>query len=135
MNVNSQVAALLIRLVVGLIFLIHGIAKFQGGIENTVGFFDKVGIPGFMAYLVAIIEVVGGIALLIGLGTRIFAGAFVLIMMVAIATVKIGKGFTGGYEFELALLSMALFLVIGGSSFLSLDRVLFRKKENTQMAQ
>ena len=56
--------------VLGITFFIHGLAKFQGGIENTVGWFASIGL-GALAYAVASIELVGGILLIIGLGSRI----------------------------------------------------------------
>lgn len=61
-------------------FFIHGVSKFQGGIGNTAGFFDSLGIPGFVAYIVASIELIGGLAVILGLGTRIVSVLFVVIM-------------------------------------------------------
>ena len=54
------------------------------GIENTVGFFDSLGIPGFMAYIVATIELVGGVLIILGLATRVVAALFVAVMLGAI---------------------------------------------------
>ncbi|MGJ9383576.1 DoxX family protein [Salipaludibacillus sp. CF4.18] len=51
----------------------HGSDKFLGGIENTAGWFDSIDILGFLAYIVATIEMVGGIALILGIGTRIIS--------------------------------------------------------------
>lgn len=131
MKWNMDTASLLLRVVLGITFLVHGVDKFGNGIENVVGFFGKIGLPGFMAYLVAGIEVIGGICLILGIGTRIFSSAFAIIMLVAIATVKIGKGFSGGYEFELALMAMALSLAISGTRLFALDN-LFLKKGSVQ---
>ncbi|MCM3340795.1 MULTISPECIES: DoxX family protein [unclassified Paenibacillus] len=125
MFANKGTGSLIIRLVLGIIFFVHGLQKFQGGIENTSGFFDSVGIPGFMAYVVAAIELVGGICLVLGLGTRIVSGAFFIIMLGAVATVKWSMGFVGGYELDLALMAMSLHLLVSGSSLLSLDRMMF----------
>ncbi|MGC5324342.1 DoxX family protein [Brevibacillus sp. SYSU BS000544] len=129
MKWNNDTANLLLRVVLGITFLVHGLDKFGNGIENVVGFFGKIGLPGFMAYFVAGVEVVGGIALILGLGTRIFSALFAIIMLVAIGTVKIGKGFSGGYEFELALMAMSLSLVVSGARFMALDS-LFTKKSS-----
>ena len=49
---------------IGLIFLLHGWSKFEGGISGTVGFFS-IGIPGFMASVVAVIELAGGAAMIL----------------------------------------------------------------------
>ncbi|MBN3524134.1 DoxX family protein [Paenibacillus apiarius] len=125
MFANKEAGSLIIRLVLGVIFFAHGLQKFQGGIENTSGFFDSVGIPGFMAYVVAAIELVGGICMVLGLGTRIIAGAFFIIMLGAVATVKLSMGFIGGYELDVALIAMSLHLLVSGSSLLSLDRLMF----------
>ncbi len=70
MNAN-EIGKVILRAILGLTFFIHGFSKFQGGIANTAGFFDSIGVPGFMAYVVAVIELVGGIILILGLGTRV----------------------------------------------------------------
>jgi putative oxidoreductase len=132
MTKKYEVGALILRLVLGISFFIHGLSKFQGGIGNIVGFFESVGIPGFMAYVVAIIELVGGIAMILGLGTRIVAVLFVFVMVGAIITVKAAVGFMGngqmaGYELDLAFLAISLYLAINGSKLYSLDS-LFGKK-------
>ncbi len=132
MNKND-VGAIVLRLILGLTFFVHGLSKFQGGIENTVGFFESLGILGFLAYVVAIIELIGGIMLILGIGTRIVSGLFAVIMLVAIFTVKLSAGFLGdgqmaGYELELALLAMAIFLAIANSSSFSLGNKIFRSE-------
>jgi uncharacterized membrane protein YphA (DoxX/SURF4 family) len=121
----------------GIIFLIHGVAKFQGGIENIAGWFSSIGLPGFLAYITAGIEVIGGIALIIGLGTRIVSALFVLLMIGAIIKVKLAAGFLGngkmaGYELELIYLVTSLFLVINGSNLFSIGK-LFVKNEAPQV--
>ncbi len=123
------IGTLFIRIVLGLTFFIHGLSKFQGGIEGTVGFFDSLGIPGFIAYVVAVIELIGGVAVIVGLGTRIVAALFVFVMLGAIFTAKLGAPFLGGYELDIALLAMSLHLVFAGSGTLSLDHLL--KKEES----
>ncbi len=117
-----QIGTVILRVILGLIFFIHGLVKFQGGIGNTVGFFDSVGIPGFMAYIVGGIELIGGIALLLGLGTRIIAALFAIILLGAIFTVKLSAGFlNGGYEFELVLLAVSIHLILMGKTPYSVD--------------
>ncbi|MFN2747870.1 MULTISPECIES: DoxX family protein [Bacillus] len=130
MNNKYEIGAFILRLVTGLTFLLHGISKFQGGIENTAGFFTSVGIPGFLAYVVAIIELLGGALMILGLGTRVIGILFALVMLGAIFTVKLSAGFMGsdggaGYEFDVALLAMSVYLALNGSGMLALDR-LFR---------
>ncbi|MFC0273488.1 DoxX family protein [Metabacillus herbersteinensis] len=133
MNKN-EVGIVVLRVVLGLIFFVHGLTKFQGGINNTVGFFDSIGIPGFMAYVVALIELIGGIALILGIGTRIVSVLFAVIMLGAIATVKfpvglLGNGQMAGYELDLALLAMSIYLVFANKSAFSLDNKLFHSNK------
>ncbi|AWD65305.1 MULTISPECIES: DoxX family protein [Priestia] len=129
MNKNVEIGSLIIRLVLGFTFLVHGFQKWQGGIENTVGFFDSLGIPGFMAYIVATIELVGGVLIILGLATRVVAALFVAVMLGAIFTAKLKSGFVGGFEFDIALIAMSAHLFVAGSQFLALDKVVFKKKE------
>jgi putative oxidoreductase len=129
-----ETGALILRLVIGITFFIHGLAKFQMGLGNTAGFFQSIGVPGFMAYIVATIELVGGLAMILGIGTRIVSILFALVMVGAIVTVKLAVGFMGngqmaGYELDLALLAISIYLAISGSQLYSLDS-LFRKTEN-----
>ncbi|MEH7331760.1 DoxX family protein [Neobacillus drentensis] len=137
MLLKNEVGALILRVTLGAIFLIHGIVKFQGGIENIVGWFSSIGLPGFMAYAVALIEIIGGIALIIGLGTRIVSALFSLLMIGAILKVKLSVGLLGngqmaGYELDLGFLAMAVFLVISGSKLISIDQ-LFSKKDSNEI--
>lgn len=132
---KTELGALILRVILGVIFFIHGLVKFQGGIENTVGWFDSIGVPGYMAYAVAGIEFVGGIALIIGVGTRLVSALFAIIMIGATLKVKLSVGLLGngqmaGYELDLAFLAMAIYLSINGSKLLSVGQLLFKK--NTQ---
>jgi putative oxidoreductase len=129
---KSEVGTLILRIFLGLSFFIHGLSKFQNGIENTVGWFDSLGIPGFVGYIVAIIELVGGLLLTIGFGTRYIAALFVFIMIGAILKVKLAAGFMGngqgaGFELDLAFAVMAIYIFLNSNSALSLDSKLFSK--------
>ena len=132
MNRNDA-GAVVLRVTLGLTFFIHGLVKFQGGIENTVGYFESLGLLGFLAYIVAFIELIGGLMLILGIGTRIVSGLFAIIMLGAIFTVKLSVGFLGdgqtaGYELDLALLAMAVFLLIANRTSYSLDNKIFGSK-------
>ncbi|MED4402270.1 DoxX family protein [Metabacillus fastidiosus] len=134
MERKNKVAATILRVFLGITFLMHGLSKFQGGIENTVGFFESLGLPGFTAYMVALIELIGGIAVVLGLGTRVISILFVIILAVAIVKVKLAAGFLGngqmaGYELDLALMAISIYLAITKRSLLALDNVLFRSKK------
>ncbi|SFK04197.1 Uncharacterized membrane protein YphA, DoxX/SURF4 family [Halobacillus dabanensis] len=127
---KQEAGATFLRVILGVIFFFHGMDKFQSGIENTVGFFDSVGIPGIAAYIIAAIELVGGIAMVLGLGTKIVAYLFAIIMFGAIITVKFSAGFLGGYELDLALLGMSIYIALSNSTGLSLDNALFSKTQD-----
>ena len=122
----------LLRIVLGISFFVHGLVKFQGGIGNIVGWFESIGIPGFLAYVVGAVELVGGIALILGLGTRIVSALLTLVMVGAILKAKLAIGFLGtaemaGYELDLAFLVIALFLAVNGSKLWSVDEAVFNK--------
>lgn len=131
---KNEIITTILRVFLGATFFIHGLAKFQGGIENTVGFFESLGLPGFTAYIVALIELIGGIAIVLGVGTRIISILFAIILAGAIVKVKLAVGFLGngqmaGYELDLALIAISIYLVATKKSFLALDNVLFRSEK------
>ncbi|MFD1038941.1 DoxX family protein [Virgibacillus byunsanensis] len=134
-----EIGTLILRVVLGLTFFVHGLVKFQGGIENTVGWFDSIGLPGFLAYGVALLELIGGIALVLGFFSRIVSGLLVLLMVGSILKVKLAVGFLGngqmaGYELDLAFLAMAVFIAVNGSKAYALDQVMLKgKKSGTQL--
>ncbi|MGG3943710.1 DoxX family protein [Peribacillus psychrosaccharolyticus] len=109
--------------------------KFQGGIENIVGWFESIGLPGFMAYGVALVEIFGGIALIIGLAIRFISALFALLMIGATLKVKLSVGLLGngqmaGYELDLAFLAIALYLVFNGRQILSVSQLFLHKDSN-----
>lgn len=120
---KHEIGGLLIRLVLGVIFLVHGFMKFQTGFGKLASVFDSIHFPFplLFAYGVGVAELLGGFCLIIGFTTRFISALFVLIMVGAIITVDLSKGFLGGYEFNLALLAMAFYLMVGGNNFLALD--------------
>ncbi|WP_332631688.1 DoxX family protein [Halalkalibacter flavus] len=129
---KNEIGAFLLRVVLGIVFLAHGAAKFQGGIENIVGWFDSIGLLGGLAYIVATIELVGGIALILGIGTRIVSALIGIIMIGAIFTVQLAAGFLDGYAYDLVLLMIAVYLVLNGSKMLSLGQLFFKGQENNK---
>ncbi|QOY36605.1 DoxX family protein [Anaerobacillus isosaccharinicus] len=132
MSNRNEVGTLLLRVVLGIVFLAHGAAKFQGGIENIAGWFDSIGLPGGFAYIVATIELVGGIALILGIGTRVVSALIGLIMAGAILKVKLAAGFFDGYAYDLVLLTVALYLVLNGSKLFALDHLFLKNEGNKQ---
>ena len=119
----------LLRVVVGIIFAAHGAQKlFVMGPSTLAGFFGQVGIPfpEASAYLIIAVELLGGIAMIAGLGTRVVGALFAATMAVAFATVHGPQGFflPNGYEFVLVLFAASIALVLQGAGAFALDNLL-----------
>lgn len=120
-----------LRAVVGTVFMMHGGQKFfVYGIEGTTSAMTRMGIPlpAVSAVVVALVELVGGAAILTGLGARWAALFLAVDMTVAILAVRLRGGFfaPNGFEFELLLLGSALTLALIGPGRGPLDRFLSR---------
>lgn len=130
---------LVVRLGLGVIFFAHGSQKVLGwfgghGLGGTVKMFRGMGVPPAAAVLVAFIEFLGGLGMIVGLLARPAAVGIIVVMLVAIAKVHGKHGFFlnlgvpgkgPGFEFNLALIAMALAILIGGAGILSLDRAIW----------
>ncbi len=127
MKTYPHIGLVMIRLALGILFFSHGFFKFSDGIENTVAFFETIGLSGFLAYVVGIIELAGGVLMILGLGTRIVSVLFAIILIGALLTVKRSTGMLGGYELDLALLAMSISLMLGGGGPFSLWNFLKKK--------
>jgi putative oxidoreductase len=123
-----DLAPLILRLVLGVIFVVHGHHKIFGGMEKFIDTVTgKLGMPTFMAYVAAFSEFGGGILLIIGLFTR-WAALFTSgVMVVAITQIHWHQGLVKGYEFPLSLLAGAIALIILGGGWMSVDKLV--KKE------
>ena len=103
--VSADAGKLLLRLTVGILLLLHGIAKVIGGPAFIVALVEKLGMPGSFGYAVYLGEVVAPLALILGVWTRIAALVVALNMVVAIALVHMGELFSlnqgGGWALEL----------------------------------
>ncbi|GED33654.1 MULTISPECIES: DoxX family protein [Brevibacillus] len=109
----EEKAFVALRIVTGIIFLVHGVSKLQKGMAVVMSSFGDLGLPTWLAYPVMAIEVIGGLALILGVGIRVAAWGLAVIMAGAIATVKWKHGFLGsggqnGYEFNLILLAVTV---------------------------
>ncbi len=110
----------LLRVVVGVTFLVHGIQKVQN-MEGTVGFFASLGLASFIAYVVTWVEVLGGLAVLLGVFSRWAGFALALVMVGAVFLLKFKMGFVGGYELDLVLFASLLVIAFSGSGPYSLS--------------
>lgn len=130
-------ATLILRLTVGITFAAHGSQKVLGafgggGLAGTAGFLTQLGfpMPEVMAYLLGFTELLGGMGVLLGLGTRLFAALLAFTMAVAIFTVHLKNGFfssQGGLEYPFVLLGSCLALVCTGCQKWGLDCILHKK--------
>lgn len=146
----KSLGLLVVRLVIGGLFVVHGYPKLfggagkgaslsestkqtlgqtfvdqmeQGGIEKTAGYMKSLEIPNPMAaaWAVSLAEFVGGFALILGFKTRPVATGLAFSQLVAINTQHSDEGLVGGYELNVALVGATVALAISGPGKLSLN--------------
>lgn len=146
---DLSVVSFLLRAILGVVFFAHGAQKVLGwfggyGLTGTVGFFESaLGIPAPLAYIAAFTEFFGGLAMLIGLLTRIWAIGFIVNMLVAMFVVHLPYGFflnTGtnggsGVEFVLTLCVLSIVALLLGPGRYSLDYLIFARTEQEPTGQ
>jgi putative oxidoreductase len=119
-----DIALLLLRIGVGIIFIHAGWGKVTG-IEGTQGFFGNIGIPApaLMAWVVALVEFIGGIMLLVGVKIRIPAILLAITMLVAILTTKLsGDDPFRAMRLDLILMLASVALALTGAGRLAAIR-------------
>jgi putative oxidoreductase len=110
---TAPYAALLLRLALGTMFVAHALLKlFVFTLPGTVQFFQSLGLPGALAYVTFAAELVGGVLLILGVGSRWVAAAL-LPFLVGAAWVHLGNGWlfsapNGGWEYPLFLIVAAI---------------------------
>lgn len=122
-NNTFDYATLLLRLMLGGMFLAHGLMKFVTfTLAGTAVFFESLGFPAWTAYVVSPAEVLAGVALLTGYQSRRVAIASVPILLGAMS-VHLGNGWlfsnaNGGWEYPLYLVATAMVVaLLGGGRF------------------
>jgi putative oxidoreductase len=126
---------LIIRLVIGVLFIGHGAQKLFGwfgghGLKGTGGWFESIGMkPGVtMALLAGLAELVGGVLFALGLFTPLAAILIAATMFMAILKVHGQNGIwatSNGYEYNLTLLAVAIGIALIGPGQYALDAILF----------
>lgn len=121
-------APLVLRVVLGGLFIRHGIDKFDTGISMVEGAFRGWGVPApaLTAPVTAVTEIVAGTALVVGIGTRVAAMLLSVVMIGALIYVKIDLGIISsepmpGAELDLALLAGLVTVIVLGPGRYSLD--------------
>lgn len=114
MTNSEDTGKLILRVSLGVMILLHGIAKVMGGVGGIVGMVEKSGLPGAFGYLVYVGEVLAPLLLIVGLWTRLAALVIVGNMVVAVVLVHMADLFAlnkqGGWALELQ--GMFLFTAI-----------------------
>jgi putative oxidoreductase len=137
-NVDWMVA--IVRVVLGLIFFAHGAQKLLGwyggpGFTSSMRTFtEHLHLPSTVAFLVIAGEFFGGVALIVGLFSRLAAFGIALTMVGAVATVHFRYGLFlnwfgdragHGYEYHLLAIALALVVIVKGAGAFSVDRLIF----------
>jgi len=123
-------AALIARLVLGLIMVVHGAQKVfpRGALYQFAQMVAHMGLPYWLGYVAAFTELFGGAFLILGLLVHLAALGVAIDMAVAILKVHLHHGLVGpqGYEFPLAVFALAIVLIGTGPGHLAADTYMFR---------
>jgi putative oxidoreductase len=136
-SAQQQLGLAIIRIVTGIVFAAHGGQKlFQFGFAGVTDAFGKMGVPmpGLMGPFIALLEFFGGLALVVGLLTRLAALGLAFDMLGAILLVHLAAGFflPAGYEFALLLFATSLGLVLAGPGSLSVDAAIASRRDGAR---
>ncbi|MEI2454310.1 MULTISPECIES: DoxX family protein [Lysobacter] len=124
---SRDLALLVLRLSLGALILLHGIAKLRGGLDGIVGMVQAQGLPGFLGYGVLVGEVLAPLLLILGWHARVGAALIAANMLAAIGLVHLGQlgqlNEQGGWAIELQamFLAAAVAIALAGPGRHSLD--------------
>ena len=127
-NPRADLGKLVLRLALGLLILLHGIAKLRGGLDQITGLVESHGLPGFVAYGALVGEVLAPLLVLAGFYARIGGALIAFNMLVAFALVHLGQfgqlNEQGGWALELQgmYLAAAVAIALIGPGKYSLGR-------------
>lgn len=131
---RPSIGMLVLRIVFGVILIAHGLQKLLVfGLPGTTESFASIGIPlpAISTPLVVFVELVGGTAIVLGLGTRIFAALATVSMLVATFVVHLPFGLfvdNNGFEYTLILSAVGIALVVTGPGRFSIDALIGRRR-------
>lgn len=137
----ADLAPLVLRVLLGLILFVHGWQKLtEMGVDGTAGFLGSLGfpIPAVFAVILIAVEVLGGIALILGIFTHIAAKLALLVALFAFFVVHVKNGFfiqNGGYEFIILIFGAAFSLMMTGAGKYSLDAKMRQTSGASSMKQ
>jgi putative oxidoreductase len=126
----KPLALLLLRAGLGVVFIFHGYPKLFTHTHEMMGFFEKVGFPGFFVYVAGVLEFFGGIVLILGLFTRIAAFLLAGEMAIAVLKVHLPQGAitdVKNYEYPMILAVACFALATIGAGMISLDHAIYRE--------
>lgn len=130
LSMAMDVAGAVLRVITGVVMAYYGWNKVDSGIGGFGQFLDSLGVPfpGFMAYVVTFLELGGGILLVVGLLTRLWALLIAIEMVFTTMLVKLDVGFISqqgaGLELDLMIFAAAVALLLLGPGRLSVDHAL-----------
>lgn len=122
-KILNDVVIIGLRSAIGVIFIVHGISKFNPGFTN---FLANNGIPVEMQIPLALAELIPGILLIIGILSRLSTSLLSIVMLGAIFIIKGAQSLTGngGVEIDLILLASSLVIMIVGPGRISLAHII-----------
>lgn len=106
-----RIGLLLIRLMLGITFTVHGSQKVFSGFKEPMSMMAGLGLPAFLGVLLGLFELIGGIFMIIGLFSNYVAAGFIVIMLGALFTVHLAQGYMAS-ELVLLLLVMSIAVMI-----------------------
>ena len=107
--------------------MMHGLPKLLD-ISNTQNSFMNMGLPSELAIIIGLLEFIGGLAILLGVFTRIAAGLLAINMIGAILQVKLSKGFIGGFELDLLYFAIMISLILMGPGNISIEKNILKRE-------
>ena len=119
MNDKTEYAAFILRIGLGAMFVAHGLLKLTVfTLPGTAGFFEQVGFPGWLAYIVTFAEIGGGVLLIAGVAVRAVTAALIPVLLGAVF-VHFGSGWVfsnpnGGWEYPAFLVLASVVQVLLG---------------------